>query len=84
MARRDANLTDLDRLAREASRTANLSRRGFMLGAAGVGAAVGAGELLTGCSSDNSGSGATPRGFCGCDCPCGRNTRSTATSPLAY
>lgn len=60
MARRDSNLTDLDRLAREASRTANLSRRGFMLGAAGVGAAVGAGGLLTGCSSDNSGSGATP------------------------
>jgi peptide/nickel transport system substrate-binding protein len=53
MTRRDEHLTGLERLAREADR-ANVSRRGFLLGAAGVGAAVGAGGLLAGCGTSSS------------------------------
>jgi len=53
-------MTELDRLAREASRS-TISRRGFLLGAAGIGAAVGMGGLLTGCSSTG-GSSAGPSG----------------------
>ena len=55
MARRDEPVTDLDRLAREAVRT-SLSRRGFLLGAAGLGT-VGAGGFLAACGSGGSSTG---------------------------
>jgi peptide/nickel transport system substrate-binding protein len=62
MARRDDNLTDLDRIARDAARTGpsrtGPSRRGVLLGAAGIGATLGIGGLLTGCGSSSS-TGAT-------------------------
>jgi hypothetical protein len=47
MARRDEHLTDLERLAREAR--ADVSRRGFLLGAAGIGA----GGLLAACGTSS-------------------------------
>lgn len=53
MTRRDEHLTELERLAREAARV-DVSRRGFLLGAAGIGAAVGAGGLLTACGGSSS------------------------------
>ena len=57
MTRRDEQLTNLDRLAREAEADRmNLSRRGFLLGAAGI-TALGATGLLSACSS---GSGSSP------------------------
>jgi peptide/nickel transport system substrate-binding protein len=54
MTRRDDDLTDLDRLAQEAAR-ANISRRGFLVGGAGM-AALGASGLLAACSTSSGGS----------------------------
>ena len=59
MTRRDEQLTNLDRLAREAEADRmNLSRRGFLLGAGGI-TALGATGLLSACSSSSGSSSAS-------------------------
>lgn len=53
--------TELDRLVREAVR-ANISRRGFLQGAAGLGLAVGAGGFLAACGGSGGGGGSSTAG----------------------
>ena len=62
MTRRDEQLTNLDRLARaaEADRK-NLSRRGFLVGAASI-TALGGSGLLAACGGSSSSGGSSPSG----------------------